>query len=56
MFEPFFRGSRERAGERPGTGLGLAIAGEIAKQHGGAITLVPIPGPGACFEVTLPAA
>lgn len=57
VFQPFFRGSRERASERPGTGLGLAIASEIARQHPqGRIELVSVDGPGACFVVTLAAA
>lgn len=46
-----FRGST-RAG---GTGLGLAIAAEIVEAHGGRIALSPGPGPGACFEIHLPA-
>ncbi|MCR9166406.1 MAG: ATP-binding protein [Nannocystaceae bacterium] len=54
IFQPFFRGSRERASGRGGTGLGLAIASEIAKQHpGGTLELVSPDGPGACFRVTL---
>jgi signal transduction histidine kinase len=56
IFQPFFRGSRERASQRPGTGLGLAIAREIVKQHHGTLELVEVEGPGACFAVRLPLA
>jgi two-component system, OmpR family, sensor kinase len=54
IFQPFFRGSRERASQRPGSGLGLAIAGELAKQYGGTLELAEVSGPGACFVVRLP--
>jgi len=55
IFQPFFRGSHERASDRPGTGLGLAIASEIARQHrGGSVELSPVVGSGACFVATLP--
>ena len=37
VFEPFYRGARDRR-ER-GTGLGLGIAREIARAHGGDVTL-----------------
>jgi len=57
IFEPFFRGSHERAAERGGVGLGLAIVREIVRAHGGTISLADRPGgSGARFEVRLPAA
>jgi signal transduction histidine kinase len=58
IFQPFFRGRQERASDRPGTGLGLAIADEIARRHGGSITLRTDEAvdPGACFEIDLPLA
>lgn len=34
IFEPFYRGARDRAERNAGTGLGLAIASEIARLHG----------------------
>ncbi len=40
---------------RPGgTGLGLAIATELVRAHGGSITLVDHPGPGAVFMIVIP--
>jgi phosphoserine phosphatase RsbU/P len=37
LFEPFFRGEVRRSGQ--GLGLGLYIASQIAKAHGGALTV-----------------
>jgi two-component system sensor histidine kinase AtoS len=49
VFEPFFT-------TRPdGTGLGLALCREVARQHGGDVTLDPAPNPGATFRLVLPA-
>ncbi|MCB1489958.1 MAG: HAMP domain-containing histidine kinase [Bauldia sp.] len=40
---------------RPGgTGLGLAIASELARAHGGSVTLVDKAGPGASFQIVIP--
>jgi PAS domain S-box-containing protein len=50
IFDPFF--TTRDAGE--GTGLGLGIAYQIAKSHGGAITVESTPGEGACFHLRLP--
>ena len=47
----------ERPGRRqPGTGLGLYIAREIARAHGGNLTLRPNQPHGCCFELSLPTA
>lgn len=54
IFEPFYRGARERAASDGGAGLGLTIAREIAAAHAGTLALQPGPGPGACFTLTLP--
>jgi len=53
IFEPFQRSGAARA-EARGAGLGLAIARELARKHGGDITLEAVEG--ACFVVTLPRA
>ena len=56
VFEPFYRGSRERASDGPGSGLGLAIARAIARAHGGDVLLIDKPDApdGACFVIRLP--
>ena len=44
-----------QGGARPGgTGLGLAIASELARAHGGSVSLVEKSGPGARFEIAIP--
>jgi C4-dicarboxylate-specific signal transduction histidine kinase len=50
IFDPFFT----TKGVGKGTGLGLAITYGILKDHGGAITVVRQPEPGAAFLVQLP--
>jgi two-component system osmolarity sensor histidine kinase EnvZ len=39
VFRPFFRLDEARNQDEQGTGLGLAIAQDIARSHGGDITL-----------------
>jgi signal transduction histidine kinase len=54
VFEPFHRleGSRNRA--TGGTGLGLSIARNIARSHGGELTLHNLPHGGLEARLTLP--
>lgn len=53
-FEPFLRGESSRNRETGGTGLGLGIARNIARAHGGDLTLNNRPGGGLEAILTLP--
>jgi signal transduction histidine kinase len=52
IFQRFARGSSPV--DDKGAGLGLAIVSAIAAAHGGQLSLVDRPGPGARFEIILP--
>lgn len=53
-FEPFFRGESSRSRDTGGSGLGLGIARNIARAHGGELTLKNRPGGGLEAILTLP--
>jgi signal transduction histidine kinase len=53
IFDRFQRGRPPR--DREGFGLGLALAREIARAHGGDISVASAPRHGSVFTVTLPA-
>ncbi len=50
LFKPF-----QSVAKSGGTGLGLAIAAELVAAHGGTIRHLEEGGPGATFEITIPA-
>jgi signal transduction histidine kinase len=52
IFEPFYRSKRSKSRLVGGSGLGLGIAREVAKSHGGNVTLADS-GKGAKFVVEL---
>jgi len=55
VFEPFFRLEGSRSRESGGVGLGLSIARNIARWHGGDVTLRNAPGgKGLIAELALP--
>lgn len=56
IFERFVRGAAARASKIRGTGIGLAMARQIARAHGGDITVESEPGKGSTFRVLLPLA
>ena len=56
LFRPFSKSARDAAHSAPGIGLGLALSRRLARQMGGDLALVATDGPGACFELRLPAA
>ena len=53
IFEAFFRGRGRGPGEVSGFGLGLSFARDIARAHGGDLTLEPSET-GAAFCLRLP--
>jgi signal transduction histidine kinase len=55
VFDRFYKADPSRSSSR-GSGLGLAIARENARLLGGDISVANVPGGGALFLVTLPAA
>ncbi|WP_234186156.1 ATP-binding protein [Shinella sp. NM-101] len=55
VFKPFFRLDEARNLDASGTGLGLAIARDIARSHGGDVTLSDSPMGGLRATVRVPA-
>jgi signal transduction histidine kinase len=54
LFKRFYRGKQTDTQTAPGTGLGLSIVDEIARLHGGEVTLESQLGVGSTFTVSLP--
>ena len=53
MFERFHRIKHSRARTHEGTGIGLALVQELARIHGGGVTVASEEGRGTTFTVTL---
>ncbi|MEU0691122.1 sensor histidine kinase [Streptomyces uncialis] len=54
IFERFVRLDDARSRDDGGAGLGLAIARDVARRHGGTLTVRDCPAGGALFELSLP--
>jgi PAS domain S-box-containing protein len=54
IFEKFYRAQDEQLANITGTGLGLSLAREVARLHGGDITVESQHGQGSTFTLTLP--
>ena len=54
VFEPFVRLEESRSRASGGVGLGLSIARELARQHGGELTLANRPAGGLLAQLVLP--
>ena len=53
MFERFHRVKHSRARTHEGTGIGLALVQELARLHGGGVTVASEEGRGTTFTVTI---
>lgn len=53
LFQPFFRGGSSATNHQHGLGLGLHIAGEIARAHGGTLSVTST-GEKTTFEFRMP--
>ncbi|MEM1368713.1 MAG: HAMP domain-containing sensor histidine kinase, partial [Cyanobacteria bacterium P01_H01_bin.15] len=54
LFEPFAQIRNPQSRKYRGTGLGLPLSRELARLHGGDLTVVSTPGQGSCFTAWLP--
>lgn len=54
LFDRFYRTESARESAITGSGLGLGISREIARQHGGELSVTSIPGTGTTFLLVLP--
>jgi len=53
VFDRFYRVDRARSRRIPGTGLGLSLVEEIARMHGGSVTVESVVSQGTTFTVSL---
>jgi PAS domain S-box-containing protein len=56
IFDPFVQLGRSLTSAHEGAGLGLAISRDLARAMNGDVTVASVPGAGATFTLTLPAA
>lgn len=56
VFEKFYRSPEARAAGVTGAGIGLALVADIARSHGGSVTVESELGRGSTFALSLPAA
>jgi signal transduction histidine kinase len=56
IFDRFYRTSDAESSGNPGLGLGLAIVREIARHHGGEVTVASELGKGSRFTLAIPTA
>jgi PAS domain S-box-containing protein len=56
IFDKFYRAKDPRVAKITGTGLGLALAREVARLHGGEITVQSTLDQGSTFTLTIPIA
>lgn len=56
VFERFYRVDRARSRHSGGTGLGLSIVRNVARTHGGSVSVESKAGEGSTFEMRLPIA
>jgi signal transduction histidine kinase len=54
IFSRFVRGEAARAMNVKGTGIGLALASEIAKAHGGSVSVNSVVDQGSTFTLSIP--
>jgi signal transduction histidine kinase len=54
IFEQFYQGKNARTSSSAGVGLGLSIVREVARAHGGRITVKSEPGRGSTFSLFFP--
>jgi signal transduction histidine kinase/CheY-like chemotaxis protein len=54
LFQPFIQLDSGLARESSGTGLGLALVSQMARLHGGSVTVESEAGKGSRFTITLP--
>jgi signal transduction histidine kinase len=54
VFQRFWRGDGARRAGITGTGIGLAIVSDVARMHGGSVTVEPGAGRGTHISVLLP--